>query len=495
MFRVIAASVLAWAIHAHAQTLVPRVWDEHGFEGWQTRIAGQDFTAGHFSRDEYYKAPIDNLRSYPVYYPGREPNGYWEFLNKVGPKALVDSRPSRSQADWIEAGRRAFNELDFAQSRHYDTEDIRKIRSPRYAQERKIEPLPNGTIAYLRWVPTERGVALSQSECAGCHLRWIPGPVAGGKPYYGPSDNMPFPSLDFELFPYGAGSYLPKGDSAATARWRGHFVPWIKDDIHERMKTMPQEEWDLWDAASNGKDMMARWDGSIYYPTKIIDLIGVKDRKYFDHTATHRHRGIEDLMRYAAQVSTADSPHFGPYDILPRSDRRVPERRPDELWYAMALYIYSLQPPPNPNKFDQAASAGQKLFSANCVTCHPPPLYTNNKLTLAKGFQPTARDQENPDVMLISVGTDPGGAMLTRKGTGYYKVPSLKGVWYRGRFLHDGSLASLEEMFDPERLRPDFQPKGWNPPGKTKRAVPGHEFGLHLTLEERRQLIAFLRTL
>jgi len=95
----------------------------------------------------------------------------------------------------------------------------------------------------------------------------------------------------------------------------------------------------------------------------------------------------------------------------------------------------------------------------------------------------------------MSVGTDPGGAMLTRKGTGYYKVPSLKGVWYRSRLLHDGSLAALEEMFDPARLRPDFEPAGWNPVGVKRRAVVGHEFGLKLSLQERAQLIAFLRTL
>jgi len=50
-------------------------------------------------------------------------------------------------------------------------------------------------------------------------------------------------------------------------------------------------------------------------------------------------------------------------------------------------------------------------------------------------------------------------------------------------------------MFDPGRLKPEFQPKGWNPPGVTRRAVAGHEFGLNLTPDERRQLIAFLRTL
>jgi hypothetical protein len=33
-----------------------------------------------------------------------------------------------------------------------------------------------------------------------------------------------------------------------------------------------------------------------------------------------------------------------------------------------------------------------------------------------------------------------------------YAIPSLRGVWYRPRLLHDGSLASLEEMFDRARL-------------------------------------------
>src|SRR5262249_48600472 len=35
------------------------------------------------------------------------------------------------------------------------------------------------------------------------------------------------------------------------------------------------------------------------------------------------------------------------------------------------------------------------------------------------------------------------------------KVPSLKGVWYRGMFPHDGSCATLEDWFDPNRLKDD----------------------------------------
>ena len=61
--------------------------------------------------------------------------------------------------------------------------------------------------------------------------------------------------------------------------------------------------------------------------------------------------------------------------------------------------------------------------------------------------------------------------------------------------LHDGSLTSLEQMFDPARLSPDYEPKGWSPPGVTKRAVPGHTYGLDLNAREKAALLAFLRSL
>ena len=133
--------------------------------------------------------------------------------------------------------------------------------------------------------------------------------------------------------------------------------------------------------------------------------------------------------------------------------------------------------------------------SEGCPTCHTPPLYTNNKLTLAQGFTPPKDKPALLDVLPISVGTDPGLALATRKGTGYYKVPSLKGVWYRGHYLHDGPVASLEEMFDPDRLKMTHVPGGWSPPSVGAHAIKGHEFGLTLKPAEREQLIAFLRTL
>ena len=207
-------------------------------------------------------------------------------------------------------------------------------------------------------------------------------------------------------------------------------------------------------------------------------------------------------------------------------------RRSDEALYALARYLYSLEPPANPNPFNEAARAGQELFEHEaCANCHKPPLYTNNRLTLAEGFTPPANVPTTLDIMRRwgrpapgrarpprpgppafqvaarpgggvrppprrrSVRTDPGLALLTRKGTGYYKVPSLRGVWYRPRLLHDGAVGSLEEMFDPDRLNESHVPGGWIPFGQKTHAIRGHRFGLDLTPSERAQFIAFLRTL
>ena len=86
-------------------------------------------------------------------------------------------------------------------------------------------------------------------------------------------------------------------------------------------------------------------------------------------------------------------------------------------------------------------------------------------------------------------------ALETHKGTGYYKVPSLKGVWYRGPFEHNGSVATLEDWFDSARIRHDYVPTGFKGYDGRTRSVEGHRFGLDLPAEEKRALIAFLKSL
>ncbi len=66
---------------------------------------------------------------------------------------------------------------------------------------------------------------------------------------------------------------------------------------------------------------------------------------------------------------------------------------------------------------------------------------------------------------------------------------------YRGPFEHSGSVAKLEDWFDARRLREDYVPTGFKGYRVKARAVPGHEFGLRLSADEKKALIAFLETL
>ena len=91
--------------------------------------------------------------------------------------------------------------------------------------------------------------------------------------------------------------------------------------------------------------------------------------------------------------------------------------------------------------------------------------------------------------------TDSVSALYTRRGTGYYKIPSLRGVWFQSAFFHNASLTTLEEVLDPKRLKPDFVPTGFMPPHLKSMAVKGHPFGMELSEKEKKALIAFMKTL
>ena len=68
-------------------------------------------------------------------------------------------------------------------------------------------------------------------------------------------------------------------------------------------------------------------------------------------------------------------------------------------------------------------------------------------------------------------------------------------MWYRGPFQHSGAVATLEDWFDPRRLRDDYVPTGFKGHGIETRAVKGHPFGLKLSAADKQALIAFLKTL
>src|SRR5437868_6686066 len=106
----------------------PKVWDDAQLADWANVIAGLNVRPGFFSAREYYAVAGDNLRTYPVYHPDREPPGYWQRLHQLKPEPLVDSSWIRTQQEWIAGGKRAWEELDATSFRTSDPALIAKAR-------------------------------------------------------------------------------------------------------------------------------------------------------------------------------------------------------------------------------------------------------------------------------------------------------------------------------------------------------------------------------
>jgi hypothetical protein len=155
-----------------------------GLADWATPIAGLNARPTNMSAKDYYAMAVENLRTYPVYFPGREPDGYWEMLKRVGPQPLIEPEKLTIEADWIKAGQRVFDEADHLHLRSLDSTLITKARSAEFFKG--AEPLPDGTVPSMRWVPTKNGVALGFSNCSNCHVLPLPdGTRIPGAPEFG----------------------------------------------------------------------------------------------------------------------------------------------------------------------------------------------------------------------------------------------------------------------------------------------------------------------
>jgi hypothetical protein len=472
---------------------IPRVWDEREIGSLEVPLANPQASAVHVSSEYYYRIPVRPIyKSYPVYAPGREPQGYKEWLKKQEPQPAFDESKLQTMEDWVGAGSEVFHAPTF----YDELITVEDAGNPLWYKHTSVPIAKDGTAPTMRYVIREKGkVELGNFSCAMCHTRV----TSDGSTIFGAQGNFPFDRAT-------GFTYRNRAMGAVQARRRLERAlfdaPWVVPDPMARIESMSVEE-----IASAHDEIplgvMARFGASVFYPVAVSDIIGVKDRKYLDHTGLVRNRSTGDLMRYAAiNQGAGDLASFKGFIPIAVLFQRLPEptemgpltRYSDAQLYALAQYIYSLKAPQNPNSFGKLATIGKKVFNREgCAACHAPPLYTNNKLAPSEGFK-TREDQEQ-DVLPISIGTDPGLACKTRRGTGYYKVPSLLGVWYRGPFEHSGSVATLEDWFDPNRLKEDYVPTGFRGYKVRARAVKGHEFGLRLSQSDRQALIAFLKTL
>ena len=491
------------------QPVIPKVWDEEALASLELPLADGKVKAEHASADYYYNLPVRPIyRQYPVYVPEREPADYFEELRSKEPEIAFDSSRLHTKQDWLDAGRLVFSA------------PVAYIPLPPYLRDKKAhdefrrlteQPVAaNGVTPFIHYVVREKGkVELGIASCADCHTRVMP----DGTVILGAQGNQPIDRILANIIRITL-DLDPKEDAAVRrAHMADYGAPWIKDSRNNEVLETSAVNLARWHRAIPA-GVMSRQGSSLFWPVQVPDLIGIKDRRYLDKTGLVRHRTIGDIMRYAALNQGMD--YLTKYDnFIPvgKNFRDMPapeelsesphffsplsgERYSDEQLYALALFLYSLEPPPNPNKFDGLARRGKKVFeSEDCGRCHTPPHYTSNRLTPVDGFDVPENHYDRFDIEDEVVGTDPHSALKTRRGTGYYKIPSLKGLWYRGPLEHNGSVASLEDWFDSNRLSPNYAPTGWKPLDVKNRAVPGHEYGLDLSPDDKAALIAFLKTL
>jgi hypothetical protein len=492
------------AIAAHAaEPRIPKVWDDTEIASAIVPLAIASATPVQIPSKYYYGIPVRTIyKSYPVYRPDREPAGYLEWLKKQEPEIAFDAAKLKTPEDWIRAGELVFDApISYGHIFRLAPSDL-YLRDPDWYRSTGAPLLKDGSLPFYRYVIRQKGkVEIGVNSCGMCHTRVMP----DGTTIKGAQGNFPFDrAFAWEM---RNPSKLLGPLTSLMARRVSHMLysaPWLHPDAYPELDGLG---WagiaERHEAVPPG--VLSRHGTSPHAPAKVPDLIGIEGRRYFDATGLMHHRDIGDLMRYAAMNQDGDVlsryGSFVPAEVLPFILGKVPAdpakrtdgRYSDEQLYALAVFLYSLAPPANPNRPDLLTAAGRKVFEREgCAGCHNPPLYTNNKRTPVVGYRPSPGD---PDVLAICVGTDPTLAMKSRRGTGYYKVPSLKGVWYRGPFEHSGSVATLEDWFDARRLHDDYVPTGFKGYGVTTRAVKGHEFGLTLTPGDRKALIAFLKTL
>jgi cytochrome c5 len=318
---------------------------------------------------------------------------------------LWDGEEPGSMAEWVELGRRVFYEYPlrsevFAEHALRSKEVAAKVGLG--SDEKGIWP---GVVAY----ETVDGEAAIGITCALCHVS-----MEGGKMVEGRARrNFDYGEMRLAFY-RDTGAFLDEEVKRRMAAWGPGRADITQDDDED--------------------------------PVAIVDLWGVRNHAYLTQSGTLRHKHPAALaIRQETQLLHANHERIRP---------------PRELAWALAMFVYSLTPPPRePVPESEELARGAALFAKACDHCHRDESY---------GGLPVSAEK---------IGTDPMLAKGEARGTGLYRPAPLIRVAQAAPYLHDGSVATLAELFDPERK------------------VPGHRYGDSWPLADRNALIAFLETL
>ena len=294
-------------------------------------------------------------KSYPIYHPSKEPPGYFDWLREREPEIVFDPSRLKSQADWISAGKLVFE----APLGYIDTS---RHRSLAWYEDSRAPVTREGVMPFLRYFVRKKGVIeVGTGSCASCHTRVLP----DGSVVDGAQGNFPF-HLGLQ-----AGRRVGQQPASRETRLKTELsmrgAPWLGDNSPAKLLEQLTDTDMEMIVAHPPPGVVARHGTSYFSPAQVPDLIGVKDRQCLDHTGLARHRSIAGLMRYAATNQDTDmlARYIGGF--IPAGTRPEPEtleRYSDEQLYALALYIYSLKPPPNPTSHPSFRGRERRFFSA-----------------------------------------------------------------------------------------------------------------------------------
>jgi cytochrome c peroxidase len=206
------------------------------------------------------------------------------------------------------------------------------------------------------------------------------------------------------------------------------------------------------------------WDGGINH-IEIMSLAPLTDPNEMNMDMAELLQKLASIPEYPDLFNKA----FGSTEI---TDQR--------LFYALTQFMVMLVS--SESKYDKfikgevqlssSEMSGLELFNQHCVACHSSPLLTdysfrNNGLAL------------NPD--------DIGRERITLNSAdrGKFKVPSLRNVALTFPYMHDGRLATLDEVLDHYRFGIV----------ESETLDPLLANGIQLSSTEKVQLIEFLNTL
>lgn len=351
----------------------------------------------------------------------------WDALPEWNPRAaplgaqvgapLWDGKKPGSQAEWIALGRKVFFEYPLR------AEPLAEwaLGNPQLALECGLERTPEGEWPGLVRFSDVDGRERVGITCALCHTT-----VREGKLVVGAARRR----FDYGRLRLAFGKATGRAEDPELARRMALWGPGradVTEDVDED-------------------------------PVAIPDLWGLRAQPALTQAGTIRHTGPVALaLRQETQ-------------LLHSNHERV--RPPRELAWALAMFLYSLEPEPKAMALSAEAARGAKLFEGGCGACH----------------SNAARGGELVDAK--ELGVDAALAKGKARGTGKYRPPALVRVGDAAPFFHHGALGSLEDVMAPERLEAGFA-RGVLGPGP----VPGHAYGLDWPAEDRAAVVAFLRTL